>query len=396
MKRNETLTIFYKIEYPDEVMISNFIKEVAEKPYSYTYMFDTDLKEIPLIKLLKETLEKEGKVEKVIYTVRSCSVYFKWKVQNKKIMIKAHIGISDLSPFAHPQVQLDIFSPSSILSFPPLFRFIKSIIKIHHKFKKNRKIKTEESPYFDITLEIKDYYERKKPTKSCYTIKVFKDYEKHYPLINYAPIRNSIIKFEKKLDKLLHGREMDSSVIILEGPPGTGKTYYIKRLLSIIHHKESPIIKYFIGEAALNLRFIDLLNFSKRDYGKRTILIMEDVDPLIFSEDGKRSIALSRLLNYSSGLLSLKVLFILTTNLSINKIDPALIRNGRLFAHIKFLPFSNEKDIREWMNFYGIQNRIKDVITKNKITLAELYSIAKSEKRISPIEAPPPIGFITI
>lgn len=142
----------------------------------------------------------------------------------------------------------------------------------------------------------------------------------------YPFLENKGQTLKEYYDSYLHS---NASIILLIGPPGTGKTTFIKGLLE--YSKSSAVLSYNISLLNDDELFVDFI--GSRD----KFLIMEDCDSFIQSrKDGNTM--MHRFLNVSDGLVSIsgkKIIF--TTNLeSTQDIDPALIRPGRCFDVLEF------------------------------------------------------------
>jgi hypothetical protein len=107
---------------------------------------------------------------------------------------------------------------------------------------------------------------------------------------------------------------------------------------------------------------------------------MEDTGELL-SIDARQSVgqALSRLLNASEGLLGqgLRVLFLITTNEELGKLNPAVTRPGRCFSEIEFAPLTRDES-KKWLSARGVE-----IESNSALALAELYSIAAGGSLIS-------------
>lgn len=124
---------------------------------------------------------------------------------------------------------------------------------------------------------------------------------------------------------------------------------------------------------------------------KWRIILMEDTGELLAKDAKERTgQGLSRLLNITDGMIGqgLRVLVLITTNEDLGSMHPAVIRDGRCAANIKFNPFSQE-EAREWLRAHGHS----DVETKER-TLAQLYAVIGDTELISTGRPRQPAGFI--
>jgi SpoVK/Ycf46/Vps4 family AAA+-type ATPase len=185
-------------------------------------------------------------------------------------------------------------------------------------------------------------------------------------------------------------------IILLHGPAGTGKTTLIRAIIR--EWKEWCDVEYIIDpEVILNSSnyltqvvlgndddeddemFNEILHFLNKNSPSDTspsskfrLLIFEDTEDLIASDDkGSVSASVSRLLNIGDGLLGqgLKILILITTNVKLDKLHPALVRPGRTLANIHVPKLSTE-EATKWLGS-----------NSKEATLAELYE-EKSKKQI--------------
>ena len=134
-----------------------------------------------------------------------------------------------------------------------------------------------------------------------------------------------------------YDRYMNSSanILLLIGPPGTGKTTFIRGLLA--HRDASAIVTYdaqILEKDGFFARFIE---------DDTEVMVLEDSDAFLKSRSDGNTM-MHRFLNVGDGLVTTKgKKMIFSTNLpSIRDIDSALIRPGRCFDVVEFKPLDFE------------------------------------------------------
>jgi len=134
-----------------------------------------------------------------------------------------------------------------------------------------------------------------------------------------------------------YDRYMESSanILLLIGPPGTGKTTFIRGLLA--HRNCSAIVTYdaqILEKDGFFARFIE---------DDAEVMVLEDSDAFLKSRSDGNTM-MHRFLNVGDGLVTTKgKKMIFSTNLpSIRDIDSALVRPGRCFDIVTFEPLSIE------------------------------------------------------
>lgn len=166
-------------------------------------------------------------------------------------------------------------------------------------------------------------------------------------------------------------------LLILEGPPGTGKTYLIRALASKLEDLKFLIIDPSFVPELVGPSLINLLA-NEADNGGKMVLVLEDADDALVPRDGANMSLISSLLNITSGLygqlFDLRVLA--TTNQKLKNIDAALLRPGRLCAHINVGALTQDKAQKVWERESGQTTKYF-----GPTTLSDVYHAAASSMR---------------
>ena len=151
---------------------------------------------------------------------------------------------------------------------------------------------------------------------------------------------DDFVKEDKKIKAFIEAEEK-SGLVVLHGEKGTGKSTYIKHLVTSFPTKKFVYVPasfiLVFGEPAFG-SFLTTLN--------NHIIVLEDCENAI--RDRKTNVsasAVSLLLNLTDGILSddLAIKFICTFNEDMKNIDPALLRKGILISKYEFKPLSIDK-----------------------------------------------------
>lgn len=182
-----------------------------------------------------------------------------------------------------------------------------------------------------------------------------------------------------KIVEFLNSRE--SGLVLLHGPAGTGKTTFIRHLITNCP-KEYILIPPGMMPHMGSPEFISFIISHKN-----SVFVLEDCEQLLVDRQFNQfNNGISTVLNMSDGLLSdiFNLKFICTFNAEISAIDPALTRPGRCYGNYKFKPLTKEKVAK-----LAEVNNIKLPEVKEMV-LADLFNENFEAK---PIEENKKIGF---
>ena len=134
-------------------------------------------------------------------------------------------------------------------------------------------------------------------------------------------------------DNFMHS---SASILLLIGPPGTGKTTFIRGLLQ--HSEASAIVSYDSNVLEKDYVFANFIE------GEKNVLVLEDAD-MFLKARAEGNTMMHKFLNVGDGLVTTRnKKLIFSTNLpSIRDIDSALIRPGRCYDILHFDELNQEQ-----------------------------------------------------
>lgn len=192
--------------------------------------------------------------------------------------------------------------------------------------------------------------------------------------LNYRPAVRAAYpwidpSYEHLTDYIDEYIDSEASVLILIGPPGTGKTTFIKNL---IHRSKAN------AKVAYDPKVMMEDGFFAGFIGDETrFLVMEDADEFLQSRTEGNTM-MHKFLNVSDGLISAadkKLVF--STNLpNVGDIDEALMRVGRCFDVLQFRPLTRAEALGVHREV-GVMRELPD---GTAFTLAECFSSHPSGK----------------
>lgn len=205
---------------------------------------------------------------------------------------------------------------------------------------------------------------------------------------------------QRFIEKLGAGSQ---GLTILRGDPGTGKTYFIRHLISRLRETHifylinltdfdlltSPtMVEFWSEEMRGRDHPFDIKGDRKTKKKMKRVIIIEDAERLLSVRTKDSSGSVSELLNMCDGLLGdfLQVHLVCTANCPVDDFDPAVVRSGRLTAMKEFVPLDSSR-ARE------IAGKIDVELEEGKkYTLAEIYN--QTSNGAEDIKEAPRIGFM--
>lgn len=187
----------------------------------------------------------------------------------------------------------------------------------------------------------------------------------------------------KRTDEIIRkrlGNKKDKGIVLLHGLPGTGKTTYLRYLVSKIK-KRILFLSPNIAGNLVDPDFVQLL-INNPD----SVLVIEDAENIIMDRKTNSNSSVSNLLNISDGLLAdfLNVQIICTFNNALTLVDSALMRKGRLIAKYEFckLGVAKSQRLSDHLGF--------DTIITRPMTVAEIANQHEDDQKTKQVET---IGF---
>lgn len=178
-------------------------------------------------------------------------------------------------------------------------------------------------------------------------------YDEYYPYI-----KGGVSKFYDDFIK------SSSNIFIALGPPGTGKSSFIRNM--VVEKKLSVYLTYDDSMLESDSFFIEFLTNSAID-----TLIIEDADLLMSKREHDGNKIMRKLLNISDGIVKVmnkKMIF--SANITDpSNIDTALMRPGRCFALIDFRTLTKKE-----AEIAAEKAKIELTADKSEYSLAEIFS----------------------
>jgi hypothetical protein len=210
----------------------------------------------------------------------------------------------------------------------------------------------------DFVAELDAFKDQKKPSMLsiiCHNGRGFytEDFEIKIPVtsgINFFDCYND--EFEDISTTIFEKLSVTEGkgIALFHGGVGTGKTSYLRRLITTIKDKKVIYMPPDLADKIASPEFVTFLMDNPN-----SILIIEDAENVLRAREAGGSQAISNLLNVSDGILgdALHLQIVCTFNCSTEEIDKALLRPGRLIAEYEFKNLQPDKATALIKKLYG-------------------------------------------
>lgn len=195
---------------------------------------------------------------------------------------------------------------------------------------------------------------------------------------NYMPeIRESF----DRIGKVFSEKNPAGRLVILHGPPGSGKTFFIRGLMEKMENVKCLLVPARLAVQMEDPTFISTLieelELDSDDTENKIplLLIVEDADQILTTREAGDTGAISSLLNLADGIFGslLDVRILATTNAPILEIDDALLRPGRLLEQVSI---SELNAMQANVVYTRLTNQDGPYTMDDKILLSEVYAEA--------------------
>ncbi len=184
-----------------------------------------------------------------------------------------------------------------------------------------------------------------------------------------------VVEGYSRVIEQFNSKSPSGRLVILEGPPGCGKTFMTRNLISQIKNTKFVLIPSHLVSRMGDPGMIEVLMEEKIIGRDRSItLIVEDADMCVNQRMADNMSAISSMLNLCDGIMGslLDVRIVATTNTDMQDVDPAIMRPGRLCEHLFIGELPAEQAQEVYKRLSG-----KEIVYDGPTSLATVYNDAQ-------------------
>jgi hypothetical protein len=188
---------------------------------------------------------------------------------------------------------------------------------------------------------------------------------------------------------------------IIDGPPGTGKTYLIRGLIHEIPECKFVIVPPHLVSHLGNPEFVSFFlqerSHADMKKGRPLVLVLEDADACLTHRDGGDMSSISAVLNLTDGIIGSLIDFriVATTNVERVDIDEALVRAGRLSASMTIDKLTRDHAVDVYMRLAQCSREDAMKVIGGSVPLSDVYARFKGQKKTGAMKSKKskPVGF---
>ena len=202
---------------------------------------------------------------------------------------------------------------------------------------------------------------------------------------NYGP--DVLASYDRAVTEISSDRP-SGRLLLLDGPPGTGKTYLVRGLIYETRERcafvvvPAGTVSKMVGPDLLS----SLMEAADDQWPSRhTVLLIEDADGALLPRGGDNEDSISTLLNLGDGIVgdAVDVRIVATTNAKRVEVDEALLREGRLLEHVHVprLDAATAERVFERLCAKNAKNGTASGWSPTQAkTLAEVYAASRTKR----------------
>jgi SpoVK/Ycf46/Vps4 family AAA+-type ATPase len=156
---------------------------------------------------------------------------------------------------------------------------------------------------------------------------------------------SKVVEDYKFLVKDLSSKSPRGRLVVLNGKPGGGKSYFVRGLINDVENVIFVVVPSSLIGHLSDPSFMPAILSLQEEEKSPIILILEDADAALLPRGVDNMSTISDLLNYADGIIGniVDMRIIATTNAKKMEIEPALLRKGRLSREINIAHVTPEQ-----------------------------------------------------